>query len=257
MKLGLGLGALCALGLACAPTALADWPHDVKWDQLDPDPVWTWQSYTNSQADMIVADDFPCSETGWITDIEFDGFCASVTSLSQFRITFYRDVPATPDEESHPGQLIDEIFMSKASASDPLGLGWKLIQEDRFRINLPESDWFFQEQGTVYWIGIQGVLADVGQFSWKFRDRTADTWNDDAVSRGCTEPLDAWLHLGWQQTCCFLVPGPYEGTLPDGFLKSADMSFRLTGIAIPEPAACLLVVVGAALIAARRRRTRT
>ena len=246
------------LVLAVAPAALADWDHEVKWDQLEPVSYWLWQSYINTEDDLLVADDFLCSETGWITDVEFYGYCPNVDNIAEFRITFWDDLPATPSEESLPGELLDEIYVTAADPNDPLGLGWKEVwtghEVSRFKINLPECDWFLQENGNIYWIGIQGVLPDsVDGFYWKFRDITEPTWGDDAVSLGLVPPADEWLHLGWiySPDLMMVIPSGYRGTLPANFMGSADMSFKLTGT-IPEPATFGLVGLG--LLALIRRR---
>ena len=169
MKSVLSLVSVCVLFVVVIPPVLADWPHDVKWDQLEPYSDWFWRSFVNDQENYIVADDFLCEETGWITDIESYGFCDEIESLDSFRITFWTDIPQNPDEEARPGLLLFEVLVPKASPYDPLGLGWQQIGENRFKINLPQEDWFFQEAGTVYWIGIQGVMSSPEVwFYWQF-----------------------------------------------------------------------------------------
>jgi hypothetical protein len=257
MKRVLTLLLVCALALLLAPAALADWPHDVKWDQLDPCSLWIWQSYINDSESFVVADDFLCDETGWITDIEFNGYCSDIEALSSFRITFWRDVPATPDEASHPGGLLDEIFVVEACPCDPLGRGWRVVEQgdnsSRFRINLLVEDWFMQQADTTYWIGIQGVLPGDGGFYWNFRDMSVPTWGDDAATMGLVQPTDEWAHLGWIGLLG-VMPSAYHGTLPDEFLGSADMSFRLTGTAVPEPASIGLVCLVGLLVVKYRKR---
>ena len=249
---------ICALALVVAPAALADWPHDVKWDQLEPCSMWIWQSYINEQESLAVADDFLCSETGYITDIEFNGYCQDIQALYGFRITFWSDVPATTNEASHPGELLDETVVYKTCPCDPLGRGWKVIEQGadfaRFKANLFAEDWFVQQAGTVYWIGIQGVLTGTESFYWKFRDISAPTWGDDAVTLGLAEPTDEWAHLAWTSIDFLgIIPTAYHGTLPPECLGSADMSFRLTGI-VPEPATLTLVGIGAILLGFIRTR---
>jgi hypothetical protein len=239
-----------AAGLAIsliAPTALADWPHEVKWDQLQPDSLWAAWSYVSPTYETIAADDFPCTETGWITDIEFDEH-ESAYQPTSFRISFWTDVPETPNEESHPGDLIVELPVDPADPNDPLGLGWKKIGIHRYKINLPRDMWFEQEEGNIYWISIQGVLSE-GWWAWRDRDRYEETWGDDAAYS--ETDLDGWWHLGWidEET-----GGEYQGTLPDDWWKSTDLSFKLTGTPIPEPGAFTLGLACVALSVLRLRK---
>jgi hypothetical protein len=255
------LGALvAALLLVVAPAAFADWPHEAKWDQLDPCSVWIWQSYVNEEDNYIVADDFRCDETGWITDIEFYGYTDNLDALSEFRITFWTDMPACAEDASHPDVLRKEILVSEASPNDQDHLGWQVLVQSvdtiLFKINLPRDDWFKQNEGNIYWIGIQGIMAGEPGFYWKFRDDAFPTWGDDAASMGIAAPVDEWANLAWTQVLGMTAPTAYHGTLPVGY-QSADMAFKLTGTAVPEPATCALVVAGAALVAALRRRSKT
>jgi hypothetical protein len=243
------------LALALVPVALADWPHDVKWDQLQLDAGgWGANSYLGIVSDILVADDFLCSETGWITDIEFCGWeTVGAVGIDTFWITFWTDVPETSDSESHPGEKpLVAIDVAAADPTDPLGLGWKKTGDYTYKINLPEQNWFRQEQGNTYWIGIQAVMGGNGSFSWMLRDRNACMWGDDAaVLLAGTPP---WDHYGWPDAGPSGQPEAYQGMFPDGWDKSADMCFRLTGIPIPEPATLGLVASGLLALALRRRR---
>ena len=77
-------------------------------------------------------------------------------------------------------------------------------------------------------------------------------WGDDAVYD--TAVIDAWWHWGWPDASATGTPGLYQSTLPVDWDKSADMSFRLTGIPIPEPASLSLVALGGALALLFRRK---
>ncbi len=245
------IGVCAALVLGAVP-APADWDHPVKWDQLPYDKDYMGSnSFINplTQWDFITADDFPCTEHGWITDIEFTG-CGY--NIQAFRVKFWSDVPATANEESHPGDipLYDETF-DAADPADPLGLGWQQTDDFTYKINIPRGLWFEQVGGAaapvVYWISIQGIIDSDNtghRFYWHYGDRTMASWGDDAAYASESHGYDPWWHWGW----ITMTPGSsanlYQGIIPSEWAKSADMSFRLTGTPIPEPATLALVALG-------------
>jgi len=110
-----------------AAPALADWDHLVKWDQLDPGSGWGGASFVcyDTPNDAITADDFFCDGTlPIITDIEFYGWSHYGSQyVDSFRITFRSDVPATPEDESHPGDLLWECQVPGQELADNL---WKV-----------------------------------------------------------------------------------------------------------------------------------
>ena len=243
--------------LALAPAALADWDHEEKWNQLEP-YVATFvdlqPSYV-SDTIQIVADDFECFETGYITDIEFYGNCPNLDTLSQFRITFWSDCPGAA---SLPGTLLEDLTVAPADGN---GIGWQIIDQGTnaylFKINLPVDDWFVQEQGNIYWIGIQGVLSGNNRFMWCSRALGAETFGDDAVlARNEMVPSsDEWDPLVWVSGSLGTIIIPSSGVNENvTVLQSADMSFRLTGI--PEPATCTLVGLALGLLGLMRARKR-
>jgi hypothetical protein len=253
------LVSVAALLAWAGASARADWPHDVKWDQLLPSDDYGAAAYWSTGGPAVIeattADDFLCTETGWITDIEFTGFGTSILS---FRVRFWTDVPETDEEASKPGQLLYDQTFDPAGAD---GLGWKSIGDDTYKINIPEALWFPQEGSaanpTVYWISIQAIIDPAyynDNFYWYFRDRNEATWGDDAVFASEYYGYDPWAHWGWETTDPSASPELYGYRLPAGWAASADMSFKLTGIAIPEPAMLALVGFGAALLGFVRSR---
>jgi len=248
---------LAVAGLLAAP-ALADWPHVIKWDQgiygLDTYAAASWLDY-DTPSDALTADDYYCDGLAghrYISDLEFWGFSYYGSQyINQFRVTFWTDVPGTPDDASHPGELLDEIWVDPANPEDPLKIGWYEPEPSRFKIDLPEAEWFDQgvNNPRTLWVGIQGVMVNDGYFDafyWYFQERHAPTWGDDAAFMSEYFVYPPWANWGFPPG--YADPSLYDGPLPLDW-TSADMAFRLT--ATPEPVSLLLLCVGVTLM--RRR----
>jgi hypothetical protein len=238
-------------GFLMAP-AIADWDHPIKWDQMQIDGTGGHSTVDYDGGYMTTcADDFLCSgdpAERYITDIHWAGFSYYGNQyISGFKIQFWTDVPATPNDESHPGELLYEY--DELMPYDGF-FGWHDLGDGTFRINLPEDAWFDQGlEERVLWISIRGIMVDDGfadHFYWNFRDRYADNWGDDAAFESEFFGYPPWANWGWVDEATIDL---YEGPFPDGWWKSADMAFALT--AIPEPAALLLLGLG--FLAIRRR----
>ncbi len=256
MKRFLLLAAATLFGVA----AFADWPHDVKWDQMQLDPGNVGgASYVDydTPSDATSADDFLCTQPGYITDIEFAGFSYYGDSyIDKFRVQFFNDVPAIPGQmESHPGSILYSFEVGPADPNDPLKIGWYSPSEYLYKIDLPRDAWFEQHgtavDPTVYWISIQGVMVTDGYydaFYWMFRDPQY-YWGDDAAFASDYFGYQPWAHWGIDDTNATV---PYEGTLPAGW-TSRDMAFKLTGTAVPEPASLVALGLGALALLRRRK----
>jgi len=268
--------ALMVVGVCALPTlAPADWDPaspdpDTKWVQM-PDPNG-WDVKVTSP--KILADDFPCYETEYITDVHLWGSWEHdwVGKIDWIYLSFHDNVPAGVDPNmpwSHPGDLLWAAMIAPDTA--PTGAvvirewgtgkqGWydpntgEYIPEDHngiWQVNIfldqifPLDELFVQRgpggptDPTIYWLDVMmGVSDPTGLYPYvDFGWKTSDqVWNDDAVW-GDEEPPIYWR--------------PLEDPV---IIRSLDMAFVITGI-VPEPgliATCGLGLL--ALLALRRRK---
>lgn len=217
---------------------IADWidddGHKMHFPQ-HPDVVG-WD--VNATAPVVVADDWTCSETGWVKDIHFWGSWRNGVEgqIIGFQLAIYSDIPADPPQipYSRPGDLLWEAEIMEfiiATPVDPPGLqGWYdpaegiIIPEDhmnywQYNVFLPEAQWFFQEEGTVYWLQISAILADPAVTHWGVKS-SFEHHLDDAVWGFLPQP--DWIDL-WE---------------PPDFMQSLDLSFVITGGADETGACC-------------------
>ncbi len=252
--------ALCAVLLSSA--ALADWDpgdgHKMHWPQL-PDPDG-WDVKFDDQ--LILADDWECSETGTVEDIHF-WFSSHDDLLNQVQpppllnvhASIHSDIKAVPGvSHSMPGTLLWERDFTLTDTQVRLwgtgDQGWydptqppsAAIPNDHFEIwqaNITGiTDPFIQQEGTIYWLDLT-VSIPTGpvpvELGWK---TTRDHWNDDAVW---------WDGANWLELFDPIVQPP----------ESLDLAFVITGRStpvIPEPGSAALLLLGAAGLVRRRRR---
>jgi hypothetical protein len=173
---------------------------------------------------LVLADDWQCSESGWIGNIHFWGSWkgGTVGQITQFDLSIRADIPADPPSVpySRPGALLWET-QTNAFLTVPVDPapdeGWydpntgEVLANDhqayaKYSIYLLQNEWFEQSEGTIYWLTVSARVADTINTRWGWKSST-DHWNDDAVW-GESPTLD-WIDL-------------YE---PPTFVQSLDLAF--------------------------------
>ena len=280
-KLFVFAGILGILALVAAPVQ-ADWDPSMptKWVQhpdletgmdvnatylesaAGPTSVWPFVK--------ILADDFPCTTTGPITDIHIWGSWLHdrINDNTTFKLSIHDDVPATDTHYSHPGEERWSHFFDPGSyvaRPVPSGTATEMFYEPntdeiigydtqvwQYNFLIPESEAFVQEGSStnkkVYWLDVQAIVpADPGivpeVFGWK---TSREHWNDDATYADNESPggpvISEWMELRYPSG------SQYPG-------ESIDLAFAIT--TVPEPSSCMLLVMaslGLVAYAWRRRR---
>jgi hypothetical protein len=250
--------------VCCLPLlARADWdPGDpAKWTQMPDMDGWDV-----NVTDVFLADDFLCTETGFIDEIHFWGSWRGDLkgTIQNIRVEIWADDPdddGTGPDYSKPGspRWGDDFGPSRITERDwgEGSQGWfdpvtgeatpqenwpdhlGVYQYNLDLTNLP--GYFEQQQGEIYWLLIKVTIAEGGDyaFGWK----TSDThWNDDAVYDATP---DVWPP-DWQK-----LVDPRFAAAP----VSLDLAFVLNST-IPEPGVLALIVTAAAGLLAWRRTKR-
>ncbi|MEK7775683.1 MAG: dockerin type I repeat-containing protein [Candidatus Zixiibacteriota bacterium] len=177
--------------------AFADWEpangHKMHFPQLPDESGWAVKAeYPN-----MLADDWQCSESGYIKDIHFWGAWKGGVQgiIKQFHIVIYEDIPATPTSHSRPGKVIKRIAVTNfvVRTIQPTTMeGWydpvtatfsanDHLEYYQYNVFLRPDQWFTQEIGKIYWVGISAELVQgpvLAEWGWK---STKNHFNDDAV----------------------------------------------------------------------------
>jgi hypothetical protein len=177
---------------------VCDWqpgdPYKMHFPQLPDEAGWD----VNATHPIVLADDWQCTEEGWVKDIHFWGSWEHDIpgEIMFFIVSIHRDIPAavSPTGYSMPGEQLwlREIEDFGVAGYDPPTMeGWydpttgEIYPDDhihyfQYNICLEEPDWFWQYEDTIYWLNIAAVLMDPEQTHWGWKS-TLDRWNDDAV----------------------------------------------------------------------------
>jgi len=198
---------VCMLLIVTNIAVLADWDpkdgHKMHFPQL-PDPngwdVWATEPF-------VCADDWRCSESGYVKDIHFWGSWKDDNegTIVKFKIWIYSDIPADPNNPySKPGELLKYLEIRDFTIRGPYqgDQGWyEPVQHYwishnhqnyyQYNVFLDKEDWFEQERNTIYWLAISAVVIGDEQWGWK---SSSNHWNDDAcwAYSGEWDWIDLW-----------------------------------------------------------------
>ena len=246
-------------------TAMADWPNANQTKYYQP-PDLTPTSYNILAAQppagivpnvpIILADDFPCTQPGAITDIHIWASWLGDTAtmiIPDMPITlgFWSDVPATPGNPSHPDIMLWSQTFQPGGAipghykrvvgtpgwtpsqfwdPDPPSLGQILGNDNinwqyNFYPDPSQPNGLFVQAGTAttptnYWLSVSAG-TNVVAFGW----RTSAAHNGDDAVFGHTDSTGINLVGAWQK-----LDDPQVFSHP----QSLDLAFAIT--TTPQPA---------------------
>jgi len=198
-------------GTSCATVNCPQWPdHKMHFPQLPDTLGWD----VNATWPKILADDWQCSQTGWVTDIHFWGSWKDLdgnpntddfyTPYPMFMLSIHENIPADPDTPwSRPGRQV-WVWAGEIPGVpiDPPSLeGWYDPNTDSMICNdhspywrydfahLPDS--FFQYKDRIYWLNVSAVnIPPPYKWGWK---NSRDHFMDDAVYTD--SPVGPWLPI--------------------------------------------------------------
>jgi hypothetical protein len=205
--------------------------------------IITGTSSGSTNPPLLLADDFLCTETGYITDIHIWGSWIDdhipffeAPEAVEFTFSIHSDIPAGVIEPwSMPGDVLwiktwipnwDDVEWINFGPEDwynpflPMWLDDNHNMCYKYNYILDPQDYFLQE-GTeqdpiIYWLDVQAVPMDIDpacRFGWK---TSLDHWNDDAVWTIGNEPYNGpWEELRYP------FGHEYE-------LQSIDLAFQIT-----------------------------
>jgi len=176
----------------------------------------------NATEPYILADDFLCTEPGWITEVHVWGSWMNdwipygeMPGAVTFTLSFHKDIPdsMSPTEYSMPGDpvWVRTFYPGEFTVqrwAENLEEGWMTPPDSYFwpgdtvcwlySFFIDEDDAFHQDgteaEPMVYWLDVQAEPEDADAwFGWK---TSLDHWNDDAVWGDGIEPyFGPWFEL--------------------------------------------------------------
>jgi hypothetical protein len=204
---------------ACDPPWQFGDEHKMHFPQL-PDPEG-WDVHMEEH--FPIADNWQCTETGWVKDIHFWGSWRDdmEDNITEFRIFIYDDGGNMP---MAPIWLYQAYNFVETPIPNELMEGWlepwsgmympenhsSLIQYD---VYIPEQSWFWQDSGSTYWVSIYPILEHgFGQWGWK---SSTEQWSAPSVWTDIPAPPPGHMWMPISE------PPSFEGFL--------DLSFVITG----------------------------
>jgi len=255
MRKSIVLLAALTFAVAWAGLATADWlpgwdDPEVKmhYAQLPDTTTFGWDVLSSGVCATPVcrvADDFMCTETGWVKDIHFWGSWKNdvMGQIEYFHFEIFANNAGQPGQRLwwYDAPIADVQIVTKNAPNEgwwnpcaPEVLPLNHAAYYQYNVDILQGRWFCQDQGQVYWLSVYACVVDpLTQWGWK--TSISQLYGEDGM-------------YGW-------TGGPWIGYLVDPTTQlSRDLAFVITGDAVAPPRVPSLsewgVIILAMLIAA-------
>jgi hypothetical protein len=254
---------LLAIAVLAIPlVAVADWDlsQPAKWVQ-HPD-LSTMGIDVDASRGFVLADDFPCTETGPISGIHIWGsWLNDFISDAVFTLSIHADIPAEQSGTGYsmPGAVLwTRTFQPSEYTVRPwvVGVeeGWMeppdyyIFPGDhvcyQYNFMIPVVEAFIQHgtpsQPMIYWLDVQAQpIEPAAFFGWK---TSLEHWNDDAVWGQGMEPYyGPWFELryppghpmyGQSMDLAFVIAGPEQPGIDWGDAPDSQIVPRYPTLAV-------------------------
>ncbi|KYK22153.1 hypothetical protein AYK21_04110 [Thermoplasmatales archaeon SG8-52-2] len=195
-------GIFISVLLICSSSfALADWSpgdgHKMHYPQL-PDP----NGWDVDWGFVYLADDWKCSESGFVKDIHFwiSWWNDEDQDIPWIDVSIWSNEPSGPHGWSIPDELLWERTFPQQQFIiagpwngdqgwlNPPSQYYPHNHEKYFQINIPDIESpYLQQKDTIYWLVIKMPFEDQYICGWKSSN---DSFLDNAVF--ATEPIETW-----------------------------------------------------------------
>ncbi len=254
MKKIIVLFAALTFVVAWAGLAAGDWlpgwdDYKMHYPQLPDTTTTGWDVLSSgvcAEPGCRVADDFMCTETGWVKDIHFWGSWKNdqVGQIQYFHFEIFEDNAGQPGQRIwwYDAPIAGVGIVTKSAPGEgwwkpctpPEVLPLNHAAYYQYNVNVIQNRWFCQEQGHVYWLSVYACLAGPGP-QWGWKTSISVQYGEDGM----------YGNTG----------GPWVGSLVDPTTQlSRDLAFVITGDAAPPARVPSLtewgVIILAMLIAA-------
>jgi hypothetical protein len=201
---------------------------------------------TDSEPDIIKADDWMCLDGLPVTDVHWWGSYYDNEEFTPdgFAILIYEDFEDEEKELYRPGTLLEDYYVPFCNANETVfgvdSLGETVYE---YTLYLSEDEWFYQDQDTWYWISIVAITPDIGSTPIWGWHTGVELPGMEGTAPAVTGKVD--------QTCG--IPDIPVGNPEEWAWMDYNMAFGLT--TIPEPATIgLFGAAAVGLVVLRRRK---
>jgi hypothetical protein len=254
-------------GVVVAPVS-ADWDegdhYKMHFPQLPDLNGWAVSNYNaTSYEPLLLADDWNCTETGYVTDIHIWGSWRGDIngSIVSFNVSIWSNDPGT--NFSHPGDLLWQHTFNQSEFTERYwGNGFqrtvwflslptifiiaKFAEPDhnntwQYNLHIDPAMAFIQQEGTTYWLALSPLVNNSDyHFGWKTSlNASQDNYVVETLETMQDSNREGIWHSGFEsgEALAFVIDGPPQAPevpllTPTGLLALVGLLSALAAVTI-------------------------